>query len=120
MAAVRGETGGALRTTDEALPWDLDDRLAHHRLEHDGRRVSTLDRIGDGLTVFAGTADRRWAEIVEQTALSTPLDEVILDAGTTRALGLGPTGAVLVRPDGHEVARWSAPASQPEPGVAWL
>jgi putative polyketide hydroxylase len=115
-----GEAGGARRTTDEALPWDLDDRLGHHWVDHDGRRVSTLDLIGDGLTVFAGIADRRWSSVAGPTGFAAPVGEVILPGSAAAALGLGATGAVLVRPDGHEVARWSAPGSQPEPGLAWL
>lgn len=113
------DAGGAQRTTNEALPWDLDDRLAHYWLDHDRRRVSTLDRIGDGLTVFVAVADPRWAHVVEQIGFNAPLDEVVVEAGATAALGLGPTGAVVVRPDGHEVARWSTPAGEPEHGVAW-
>ena len=114
------EPGGARRTTDEALPWDLDDRLAHHWLDHNGQRVSTIDVIGDGLTVFASLPDSRWSGVVAQTGFTAPLEEVILDADAAAALGLGPAGAVLVRPDGHEVARWSTPDNQPEPGIAWL
>jgi putative polyketide hydroxylase len=114
------EAGGARRTTDEALPWDLDDRLAHRWVDHDGRRVSTLDLIGDGLTVFAAIADPRWATVAGATGFTAPIDEVILPASAATALGLGSTGAVLVRPDRHEVARWPSPGSQPEPGLAWL
>jgi 2-polyprenyl-6-methoxyphenol hydroxylase-like FAD-dependent oxidoreductase len=114
------EAGGARRVTDEALPWDLDGRLAHYWLDDRDRPVSTLDRIGDGLTVFAGAADPRWADVIGQTGFSAPWNEVILGAAAASALGLGTAGAVLVRPDGHEVARWSTPASPPEPGVAWF
>jgi putative polyketide hydroxylase len=114
------EVGGARRTSDEALPWDLDDRLTHHWVDHDGRRVSTLDLIGDGLTLFAAIADPRWAGGTGPTGFTAPIDVVALPAGAATALGLGSTGAVLVRPDGHEVARWSAPGSPPEPGAAWL
>jgi putative polyketide hydroxylase len=114
------EAGGARRATDEALPWDLDDRVAHHWLAHRGARLSTLDLIGDGLTIFTAVADRRWSDAVRHTAFTAPLDEVLLERSAARALKLGTAGAVLVRPDGHEVARWSAPGSEPMPGVAWL
>jgi len=114
------EAGGARRTTDEALPWDLDDRLTHQWLDHDGRRVSTLDLIGDGLTLFSASADPHWPNVVGPTGFTAPLDVITLAAGAAAALRLEPTGAVLVRPDAHEVARWSAPGSQPEPGIAWL
>jgi hypothetical protein len=39
---------------------------------------------------------------------------------TATALDIGPKGAVLVRPDGHEVARCDSVDATPRPGVAWL
>jgi cobalt-zinc-cadmium efflux system protein len=47
------------------------------------------------------------------------LEVVVLDIGTAAALGLPPTGAALVRPDGHEIARWTAADAPPKPGPAW-
>ena len=88
--------------------------------DRDGERVSTLDLIGDGLTLFAATDDPRWADVAEQSAFTAPVEVVVIEPRRPPALDLGPTGAVLVRPDGHEVARWSAVDSEPEPGVAWL
>ena len=115
------EAGGAHRPTDEALPWDLDARLAHLWLERDGRQVSTLDCIGDGLTLFTSVADPRWTDVAGRTGyVGAPVEVVLVDAAAGAALGLGATGAVLVRPDGHEVARWSTPAGEPQRGVAWL
>jgi putative polyketide hydroxylase len=115
-----GSSGGARRTTDEALPWDLDDRIAHCWLEQARERVSTLDLIGDGLTLFAATDDARWAGRVGQTGFAAPVHVVVVEPRTAAALGLGAVGAVLVRPDGHEVARWAAADAAPRPGVAWL
>ena len=116
------EAGGARRITDEALPWDLDDRLAHCWLHRDGEKGSTLDLIGDGLTLFVATDDTRWAHVAEQTGFTAPVEIVITEPQAAAALGLAPTGAVLVRPDGHEVAGWSTTEIKtlPEPGVAWL
>jgi 2-polyprenyl-6-methoxyphenol hydroxylase-like FAD-dependent oxidoreductase len=112
--------GGARRTTDEALPWDLDDRLVHCWLDGGGGEgVSTLDLIGDGLTLFAATDDPRWADVAGQSGFTAPVEVVAIKRRAAMALDLGPTGAVLVRPDGHEIARWSAIDSEPEPGVAW-
>ena len=113
--------GGARRTTDEALPWDLDDRLAHCWLDHGGERVSTLDLIGDGLTLFAATEDPRWADVAAHSGFMAPVKVVVVtERHAALALDLLPTGAVLVRPDGHEVSRWSGIDGEPEPGVAWL
>jgi putative polyketide hydroxylase len=115
-----GSPGGARRTTDEALPWDLDARIAHCWLDQAGERVSTLDLIGDGLTLFTATDDARWADPLGQTGFSAPVQVAVLQPQTATALDLGSTGAVLVRPDGHEVARWAAFDAAPRPGVAWL
>ena len=114
------EPGGARRTTDDALPWDLDDRLRHCWLSYEGRQVSTIDLIGDGLTLFTATDHANWAHVVGQTCFTAPVEIVLTGPATAAALGLAPAGGVLVRPDGHEVARWPAPAADPEPGVAWL
>lgn len=114
------EAGGARRTTDEALGWDLDDRLPHSWLDHDGERLSTLDLIGDGLTLFTAVADPRWAHVADGIGFTAPVRQVLVDAGAATALELTAAGAVLVRPDGHEVARWSSPDAVPARGVAWL
>ncbi len=112
--------GGARRTSDEALPWDLDDRLVHCWVDHDGQRVSTLDLISDGLTLFTATDDPRWTSAAERTDFTAPVAIVPVQRTVAAALQLGPTGAVLVRPDGHEVARWASAGDPPEPGAAWL
>ena len=112
--------GGARRSTDEALPWDLDDRLTHCWVDHRGERVSTLDLISDGLTLFTATSDPRWPDVARRTPFTAPLALVPVTSDVAQPLRLGRNGAVLVRPDGHQVARWTAPDSEPEPGVAWL
>ncbi|MGH9182414.1 MAG: FAD-dependent monooxygenase [Acidimicrobiales bacterium] len=114
------EPGGARRTTDEALPLDLNERLLHCWLDRDGQPVSTIDLIGDGLTLLTATEDTRWGYVVGQTAFTAPVEIVVTEPPTAAALDLAPTGAVLVRPDGHEVARWSAADTDPEPEAAWL
>jgi 2-polyprenyl-6-methoxyphenol hydroxylase-like FAD-dependent oxidoreductase len=108
------EPAGARRETAEALPWDLGGRLAHHWLAGDHEQ-STIDLIGDGLTLLAGPNEPRWTRFAG-TAPPTPPTEVhILDAHTTHALGLPPTGALLARPDGRELQRWTDPDTAAEP-----
>ncbi len=114
------QPGGARRSSDEALPWDLDDRLTHCWIDRGGQRVSTLDLIGDGLTLFTATDDAGWSHVAGQTAFAAPVEIVPVSGDVALALRVGSTGAVLVRPDGHEVARWTAVDDEPEPGVAWL
>lgn len=104
---------GARATTSQALPWDLNGRLAHHWIRTTGRHVSTVDLIGDGLTLLAGPGDPRWAGATGDYRGSVPLTAHLLDAETADALDLRPQGAMVVRPDGREIARW--------PGYdAWL
>ena len=112
--------GGARRSSDEALPWDLDDRLTHCWVDQGGQRVSTVDLVGDGLTLFTATDDARWSHAAGQTGFAAPVEIVPVGGDVALALRLGSTGAMLVRPDGHEVARWTAVDDEPEPGIAWL
>jgi 2-polyprenyl-6-methoxyphenol hydroxylase-like FAD-dependent oxidoreductase len=112
--------GGAARASHEALPWDLDDRIAHSWVDHADQRVSTLDLIGDGLTMFTATTDPRWADVATRTGFDAPVKVVALPPETSAALDLAPAGAVLVRTDGHEVARWGGIEDAPRQGVAWL
>jgi hypothetical protein len=113
------DPGGARRPTDEALPWDLNGRLTHAWLERDGERLSTIDLIGDGVTLFAATDEPTWRAAVTCTGWNVPMEVVVVDGATAAALDLGPAGAVLVLPDGHEVARWVGADRPPVPGAAW-
>jgi 2-polyprenyl-6-methoxyphenol hydroxylase-like FAD-dependent oxidoreductase len=100
------DRAGARATASEALPWDLNGRLAHHWIAGTGRQVSTLDLIGDGLTLLAGPGDPRWASAADDYRGSAPLTTHVLDAETADALGLLAQDAMLVRPDAHEASRW--------------
>ncbi|CAL9653081.1 3-(3-hydroxy-phenyl)propionate_3-hydroxycinnamic acid hydroxylase (plasmid) [Streptomyces sp. enrichment culture] len=100
-------------TAAETLPWDLNGRLAHHWLPAPATAaaaadlISTIDLIGDGLTLLAGHAGERWTATGALATGPIPLTVHMLDQGTTDALGLPPGGAMLVRPDCREIRRWS-------------
>lgn len=100
IAALRG-------TAAEALRWDLGDRLPHHWLA-DRQERSTVDLIGDGLTLLAGPSDPRWPCFAAHLKPNAPLDVHVIDPRTSEALGLQPTGALLARPDGRELRRWAS------------
>jgi putative polyketide hydroxylase len=102
------QPGGARRDTDQALPWDLGGRLPHHWTLAAGGEVSTIDLIGDGLTILAGPADPRWSGAPGPFTTGAPVIVHMLDAPAASALGLPPAGALLTRPDGHELRRWAS------------
>jgi 2-polyprenyl-6-methoxyphenol hydroxylase-like FAD-dependent oxidoreductase len=101
------EPNGTRRETDQALAWDLGGRLPHHWLAAGDEERSTIDLIGDGLTLLAGPSDPRWARIADTGPPSPPMKVHVLDARTADALGLPPAGALLARPDGRELRRWT-------------
>lgn len=90
-------------------------RAPHLAVERDGHRISTHDLFGRGFVLLAGEAAwRRAAETVSERQ-GIPLACHIVGAGGDlsdpdgrwpAALGVGPTGAVLVRPDGFVASRW--------------
>jgi putative polyketide hydroxylase len=99
-----GQPDGARRDADDALPWDLNGRVAHRWITHNERVVSTLDLITDGLTLFAGPDEPRWTT----TALDTdaPLRTHVFNDADTRALTIPLTGARLLGPDAREIVAW--------------
>jgi 2-polyprenyl-6-methoxyphenol hydroxylase-like FAD-dependent oxidoreductase len=100
-----GQAGGAERDVHDALPWDINGRLAHAWLERDGKMRSTLDLLGEGFTLLAGYEQPRWPE-PEIIGWRAPLTVHNLDPATATVLGVEPGGALLVRPDGRQVAAW--------------
>lgn len=83
---------------------DIADRIPHVWLS-DGR-TSTLDLLGEGLTVLAGPRAR--VSLTRSQAI--PISVHIVDPAVADALQIGADGLMLVRPDGRPVARWSASA----------
>ena len=99
------EPMGARR--EEALSWDLGGRLPHHWLASGEARTSTVDLIGDGLTLLAGPSGPGWGRFAESMSSAVPVQAHVVDAGTADALSLPAAGALLARPDGRELRRWA-------------
>jgi hypothetical protein len=90
-------------------------RAPHVRLEREGKEISTLDLFDDSFTLLAGSGPSAgdWCDAGRAVArtLGAPLHAFTVgpDGGDLRdaegrwrdLYGVGPTGAVLVRPDGH-------------------
>jgi 2-polyprenyl-6-methoxyphenol hydroxylase-like FAD-dependent oxidoreductase len=114
-----GEPTGARRTTDQALPWDLNGRLPHHWLARGKQELSTVDLIGDGLSLLAGPSEPRWASFSKAMSSQAPIVVHVLDADCAQALDIPPTGALLARPDGRELRRWAHFETAASAGVDW-
>ena len=89
---------GSYRDPIDEIHIDLGGRIAHLWVEAEGGRMSTLDLVGDGLTLF--TAPDADIDAPTPTNGSAPLTVRALPAMTARALGIAPGSSLLVRPSG--------------------
>jgi putative polyketide hydroxylase len=90
---------GSILGTALGLNADIGGRIGHVWVPRDGRLVSTLDLLSDGLTLFVGPDCDGAAP--NGDAVSPPVTIERLDAISARGLGLTPAGSLLARPDGH-------------------
>jgi len=99
-------------------------RAPHAWLRRGGERVSAIDLFDTAFTLLAGTSGQPWrdAAVTASRDLGMPLaactvgrgGELGDEDGTWAQLyGIGPDGAVLVRPDGH--VAWRSAGSGAEP-----
>jgi putative polyketide hydroxylase len=99
------DPNGSRRTVIDELQVDLGGRITHAWIPTTSGRVSTLDLLGPGWTLFTdGVGDvSDAAEACSPDTLAVrPLPPV-----TARALGVSGDAALLARPDGVPVARWT-------------
>ena len=102
---------GSILGNSVGLNADIGGRIAHVWVPRADGLVSTLDLLGDGLTLFVGPS---WDGVVpSRDHGSPPLTVERLDALAARGLGLTPAGSLLARPDGYPVALWNADGSAP-------
>jgi putative polyketide hydroxylase len=98
---------GSILGSSVGLAADIGGRIAHAWVERAGRLVSTLDLLGDGLTLFA---DPDWTGGAPDGGPgSAPVTVERLDPIAARPLGLAPGGSLLARPDGHPLALANEP-----------
>ena len=86
-------------------------RLPHVWLARDGERVSTLDLLGPGITIFTGPDGGCWRRAADEVAAELGVTVSVRIVGGelfrdparkfTTLYGLAADGAVVVRPDGH-------------------
>jgi putative polyketide hydroxylase len=89
---------GSYRDVVDEIHIDLGGRIAHLWVEAEGGRVSTLDLVSDGLTLFTGPDGA--VDGTVSTDGSPPVTARALPVMTARALGIAPGGSLLVRPSG--------------------
>jgi len=95
---ARGQDpNGSLRGVADELRVDLGGRIPHTWLPGESGRVSTLDLLGDGLTLFTGPGE---GDARRTRSGAPPVTIRRLDAITARALGILGGASLLVRPDG--------------------
>lgn len=104
--ARSGDPNGARRDVGDALAWDLNGRLTHRWLRCRNQNVSTLDLLGNGLSLLASRDEPRWSEAAATLNTRAPLVTHVLDESTARSIGMRPGGAVLLRPDGQQLHHW--------------
>jgi 2-polyprenyl-6-methoxyphenol hydroxylase-like FAD-dependent oxidoreductase len=91
---------GSYRDPIDEIHVDLGGRIAHLWVETERGRVSTLDLLGDGLTLFTGPNRERGIQVPATFDGSAPVTVRELPAITARALGIAPGSSQLVRPSG--------------------
>lgn len=97
-------------------------RAPHLPLERDGATLSTLDLFDMRFTLLAAADGAAWRDAARACAGDVPLDAWLIGQGGDLAdpsgewadvYGIGPDGAVLVRPDGHVAWRSASSVENP-------
>jgi 2-polyprenyl-6-methoxyphenol hydroxylase-like FAD-dependent oxidoreductase len=86
-------------------------RAPHAWVLADGKRVSTIDLVGNGFLLLAGAKGGAWAEAARK--LDVPARTLGDEEPWRATYGIEEDGAVLVRPDAHVAWRSAGGASDP-------
>ncbi|MGA8118107.1 MAG: FAD-dependent oxidoreductase [Actinocatenispora sp.] len=115
-AVLGGAPGPSVPTAATALSGEPGTRAPHVPVDGGG---STLDRYGRGFVLLAGPLGGDWVDAARAvpgaaTAGSAHrIDAATCPADTAVRHGIGPRGAVLVRPDGFVAWRSTGPHAEP-------
>lgn len=94
-------------------------RVPHAWVYRDGKRVSTLDLVGSGFTLFIGDDGAAWSDAAVSASRGVPISVqrigtgVDVDGTWAAVTGLTRAGALLVRPD--DFVAWRADRLPPDP-----
>lgn len=100
-------------------------RLPHAWVQHAGRRISTLDLVGPGFTLFTGSSGTPWASAAGAVSAVLNIPISVHSIGTDGEIrdiegrwaeltGLSPDEALLVRPDDFVAWRTGALPRSPQ------
>lgn len=100
-------------------------RAPHLWVEHQGKRISTLDLFGKEFVLLAGAEGAPWLEAAKKVSSALDNDVAAYCAGPKgdlvsseaefeSAAGISSRGAILVRPDDFVVWRQRRQLSDPE------
>ena len=100
-------------------------RAPHAWLRRGGERVSAIDLFDTAFTLLAGTSGQKWrdAAVTASRDLGVPLAACTVGRGGdlgdedgtwAQLYGIGPDGAVLVRPDGQVAWRSAGSGAEPQ------
>ena len=103
-------------------------RVPHAWVIDGGKRVSTLDLLGAGFTLFTADDDAAWLDAAASASktvgvpisvqrIGTALD---VDGSWAAATGLAPDGALLVRPDDFVAWRSDELPRSPQTDLGWV
>lgn len=92
-------------------------RAPHVSFERDGKRMSTIDLVGNGFTLLSAAGGSAWTAAASELAGDLPLKFMMIDEPEfMSAYDVDETGAVLVRPDGY--VGWRSRAGTSDPSAA--
>ena len=93
-------------------------RAPHLWVRREGKRISTLDLLGQGFVVIVGPEGGAWIEAARHAGERTGAEVTVHQLGpeVAEAYGLEPSGASLIRPDGF--VAWRAKTAPADPAAA--
>jgi putative polyketide hydroxylase len=109
----------------EELHGEPGTRVPHARVQRNGDRMSTLDLLGTGFTLFTGSAGAPWVRAAHRVSASlgvsidvhtigADMEIADVDGRWAGLTGLAPDAALLVRPDDFVGWRAESLTSSPE------